>query len=210
MNNENRGWSIPYQITFNSGSDVSVEKFVGHGGHEEAQRAGRELRMMIPAVTINSIFSALLFMSIYKPYNLLLLAGLAFLITSFFIQKRTIDIHVHDTMYVLAGASLLWFAAIGVYALYGVYLLTNKFLFSCWLTWLHVVLTILALTIVICFPLFATQRRYLDLSSVNSYNRFSEAAKIIQPAQIAFLFAQVLLVVNIVAGMVKRVVRSKN
>ena len=82
-----------------------------------------------------------------KPYHLLLLTGLILVFTSVFFYDRnsTVDLHVLDTYFVIAHAHILWLLAIMASAVWIIYLLTKKILYSKALTWSHVIITLLIL-----------------------------------------------------------------
>ena len=137
-------------------------------------------------------------MSIYKPYHLLLLAGLSLLISALIPTDQTLDIHVHDTYFVIAHSSLYWVFAIFTYFLWGVYVLARNTLFSNWLTWFHVVITLLTVAFFICLPFFGNLPGYIDVSSWLSFNKFQ---RVLASIALLFIVAQLMLVMNIVGGL---------
>ena len=147
-----------------------------------------------------------------KPYHLLLLTALAFLLISFFILKdnNAIDIHLHDTYFVIAHTHVFWLLAILCLFVWILYVITNKILFSKALTWVHVIFTILAMIIFVSDFYFANifsnikPRRYYDFSSWVSFRHASEFVKAIGIALILFLSGQIIFVINFIAGIFKR------
>ena len=147
-----------------------------------------------------------------KPYNLLLLTGLIFVLTSFFVlnQNNSVDIHLYDTFFVIAHTHFFWLLASLSLFVWTLYLLTNKILFSKALTWTHVIITILTL-ILFAFTLYIGDslsnlkpRRYYDYSSWNSFDIYDKYTKAIGITLSILIFGQVIFIINFIAGLFKR------
>ncbi|HYE54987.1 MAG TPA: hypothetical protein VD996_09100 [Chitinophagaceae bacterium] len=82
-----------------------------------------------------------------KPYHLLLFAGIVFVLLSFFAnnQNNTLDLHLHDTYYIIATMHVLWALAFLALLTWTLYTVTSGFLYSKVLTWAHVGLTLVTL-----------------------------------------------------------------
>lgn len=147
-----------------------------------------------------------------KPYQLLLLSSIAFLLASVFVlrQNDPVDIHVHDTYYVMAKRHIFWFLAIISLLVWTLYLLVNKILYSHALTWIHVITTILTIALFTVMLFFggslnsAGSRPYQDYGNWNSWQVYEPYAKTIATVIGILLIGQVLLVINIIAGLFKR------
>ena len=146
-----------------------------------------------------------------NPYHLLLLTGLALLLVSFFISPfRTLDIHVHDTYYVIAQQQIFWLFAFMVWLLWFIYWWTRKALYSTWLSWIHIILTLLTvlfLLFIIYFSgdIFTPQPgSYVDLESGSSFAEYNRNLRLIGYFTIALLLWQLAFVVNLVIGLYKR------
>jgi len=147
-----------------------------------------------------------------NPYHFLLLTGLVLVLSTFFLKEdRSIDIHVHDTYYVIAHGHVFYFLAFLVWVLWFLYLLTRKILFSTSLTWVHVVLTLLAILFLLFLlnvgaDIFNSRPvRYLDYSNWTTFNGFQRSNRWIAYTTGALLLGQITYVVNLVAGTVKRI-----
>lgn len=146
-----------------------------------------------------------------KPYNLLLLTGLVFVLTSFFVlkQSNSVDIHLHDTYFVIAYTHIFWLLAVLALMVWTLYLLTNKILYSKALTWTHIIITILTLLLFALTLFFGdslmnpTPRRYYDYSSWNSIDNYTTFTKAISITIFVLLFGQFIFVINFIAGLFK-------
>ena len=147
-----------------------------------------------------------------KPYHLLLLTGLVSVLTSFFVlnQNNLVDIHLHDTYFVIAHTHIFWFLTVLALFVMTLYLLTNKILYSKTLIWTHVIVTILTLLLVALTLFFGesfmnpTPRRYYDYSNWNSFNNYTEFTKAIGITIFVLLFGQVIFIINLIAGLLKK------
>jgi heme/copper-type cytochrome/quinol oxidase subunit 1 len=146
-------------------------------------------------------------MSIYKPYQLLLLAALSLLISGFLSVKGTIDLHFHDTYFVIDHVQFYLILSIPAFVLWTIYLLTRNILLSQLMTWVHVALTLLAIGAFICLPLFSYPPRYVDVSPWSTFNEFQRTNQIMAGIALIFTLAQLILIANIVGGIVRRLRR---
>jgi len=145
-----------------------------------------------------------------RPYNLFLLAGIIFVVSSLFTinQNKTVDIHLHDTYYIIGRTHILWLLTFLAFFVWALYILTNRFLLSKALTWAHVIITLLTLLLLETFFFgfnFTDHptRRYLDYSNWNSFDVYAQYSKTIVIIVIALVLGQVVFVVNFIGGLFK-------
>ena len=114
-----------------------------------------------------------------KPYTLFLLTALLLFIFSFATLGDKFDFHIKDTYIVTATIYSIWLLAIIFWFAWTVYLLLYKILWKKFLTWFHVVTTLLSLVLLLTSSLWfertATMSRrdsydYQSFSKINQHN----------------------------------------
>ena len=152
-----------------------------------------------------------------KPYNLLLWTGLVLLLTSFLVlkQNNSVDIHLHDTYFIIAPTHVFWLLAFLALFVWTLYLLTSKILYSKAFTWTHVIITILTLLLLVLTLFFGdnfmntTPRRYYDYSSWNSFDNYTTFAKAMGISLFVLLFGQFVFIINLIVGVFRRLLRGR-
>jgi cytochrome bd-type quinol oxidase subunit 2 len=141
-----------------------------------------------------------------KSYDLLVFSGLAILLVSFFVTTQTIDEHIHDTYYIIGYNHILWVSLAFLLVLWVVYKTTAKKLFSHTLSWLHIAMTLFAISIILTLPLWTdkNQRRHMDENNWSSFNKYVYDGEVIFLAILMIFIAQVLLICNLVIGLLKK------
>ena len=141
-----------------------------------------------------------------QPYQLLIPIFLLILVLSFFKNSNeTTDMHFYDTYVVMPVRFILVGFAVFIILLWGVYSLTNKMLLSPVITWVHIVITIIAvITLVGSFfwngllygP--APPRQYADWSRFDEFVRIN---KFLSITVLVLVFSQSLYFINLIAGL---------
>ena len=151
-----------------------------------------------------------------SPYNLLLYAGLVLISTSFFIdQNKTLDIHVHDTYFIIAQAQLYWLFAFIVWVLWFLHLITRKLLYSKFLIWAHLIITLFTVVYLGFLLYFANDlhkipvRPYSNDSVWKAYDAYKRNKRLIEITTIALIFGQITFLCNLVAGLNNRITRHQ-
>ena len=147
-----------------------------------------------------------------RAHSLILLTGLILVFMSFFAvdKQSTVDIHLHDTYFIIAHIHLFRLLSIIAVIIWILCLLINRFLFSKLLVWTHVIITIVTL-LTVAFSLYyidnileAGPRRYYDLSSFTSLNTYNKLSAAVPIAITVLLLGQIIFILNIILGLLKR------
>ncbi|MBS1918354.1 MAG: cbb3-type cytochrome c oxidase subunit I [Bacteroidetes bacterium] len=128
---------------------------------------------------------------------------IADLMTQIFYGNSTLDIHLHDTYYVIAHTHVMLFLAIifGIFsATYYFYPVIFKRYMNAILGYIHFWVTFFCAYLVF-YPLHyeglaGMPRRYIDYSGWNSYNQFSSLNEFVSKTTIALCVAQILFLFN--------------
>jgi len=149
-----------------------------------------------------------------RPYNLFLLTVVLVLISSSFAFEQTIDIHLHDTYFVISMVHFFWTTTILLLIFWALYSLTQRFLFSKILIWIHVVLTIASsiLLVTISFTnyqrLTGMPRRYFDVNNWNSFKWFDNLDKGVLIVILLMALGLITYSINLAVGLFKNSARK--
>jgi hypothetical protein len=130
------------------------------------------------------------------------LAGLLSLFISFIPGRGTLDLHLHDTYFVLSGSILFMVLAGFLFLLWGIY----KFAFttnnSHKLTWIHIILTLsFSLTIIIIYIIAGRlPTRYEQFKNWSAMKTFEKTNDAILITIILLMLSQVFLFLNVMKG----------
>jgi len=143
-----------------------------------------------------------------QPYFLFLLTGFILIIATFFTFDQTIDFRFHDTYLVVAANYFIGVLAILFFLLWGIYKVTDRFLWTKKLTWTHVSLTILVL-ILLAIIVFWHDRIFPPIKrDTVSFQDIIDAQKregiITYTIMILFIVGQIAYFVNLIVGLIKR------
>lgn len=140
------------------------------------------------------------------PYHLLPLAAAVLIVAGLLSGNSSVDIHLHDTFYVLPSASFIWLSVTALLLLWLVYLLTKNVLYSMRLSRIHIFLSLVTSILIVLVPNFLTLvvKEYQDLSYANLFERAESIGyKIRLYSIILFVFilaGQSILLINFVLG----------
>jgi hypothetical protein len=146
------------------------------------------------------------------PFNLFLLTAILLFVFSFVTWGQMIDIHLHDTKFVISTILFIWALGIIVLLAWAIYKLTCKILWKRFLTWFHVLVTLFILIVLLTANFWhdklipPIKRDFISFDTFQEYNQ--REVKIIQPLVILFLAGQLAFVLNIIGGLINNFVRT--
>lgn len=139
-----------------------------------------------------------------RPYHLVLAAGLLTAFLSLFCKAETIDVHIHDTYYILGSNHILLVSSVSLLLMWLLYAGVSRILFSNKLVWLHVVITIVTIAFIIAILLWIG---FYDKLYIVDFSAFGDVPIQYTVLAISFLLliaGQLLFVVNLVGGIISR------
>lgn len=146
-----------------------------------------------------------------RPYNFLLIAAMIVLLLSAVRTSSIIDIHFHDTYFILPGRMGMWIASFILLFLWALYLLTKQILYSNKLTWIHVTGTITCVPAIIWLMdllavtgLAGTPRRYYAVSDDPSYKLFNSPTEAMNFLLGLLLLMQLFFLLNLALGLYRK------
>ncbi|MCZ4222418.1 hypothetical protein [Pedobacter rhodius] len=121
---------------------------------------------------------------IFKPYNFLILVATLFFIASFFVTRKTIEVNLSDSYYIIGFIQFLRMVAVVLFIFSAFYKLLKRYLNLLILSYLHIVIMLIAIGIFI----FIT-------------DPFGKALNWIT---LIFILSQILFLTNICFGILKK------
>jgi hypothetical protein len=140
------------------------------------------------------------------PYHLLLLAAVAIAIVGLLSGNATVDIHLHDTYFVLPSVAFIWFSVAALLLFWILYMFTKNVLYSLRLSRIHIFLSILSAVFIAILPYLLTLivKEYSELYYQNFLDRAAGIGDRIRlysiAALIMILAGQSILLINLVLG----------
>jgi heme/copper-type cytochrome/quinol oxidase subunit 1 len=139
-----------------------------------------------------------------KPYHLLGLFGLLVFLFSFFSNNSgTVDLHIHDTVFIISIPHILKALAMVLLFFWLIYNFTIKILFSKAITWIHIIGTLLFTFYIAALNYNIQNTNVTDRSGWTTFEQISDVNFIVSILILIFLICQLLFIFNIIAGLIK-------
>ena len=139
-----------------------------------------------------------------QAYFLFILIVTILILISIFLRERLIDIHIHDTKFVISLMPVLWIISVTLILGWAIYRLTNKFLLTKYLTWFHVIATLLVFIFFIGVCLWQNTSPTQEVSWKSLEEELQREQKIFLTISIVFILAQTAFIINLVGGFLRR------
>jgi len=140
-----------------------------------------------------------------QPYKLLLLTGILLIVFSFFNFKKTLDIHLHDTFFVIALNLVCWTLAASLFVFSLIYWLANHRLLSTFLTWTHVIFTLILTVFFVAAPYWLPLvEQSFSNDPVLAIRQRWQFDRSVQISVLMLLAGQITLFINLIGGLIKR------
>ncbi|MEX6690666.1 hypothetical protein QTN47_24380 [Danxiaibacter flavus] len=143
-----------------------------------------------------------------QPFDLFLLTTILLFIFPFFTWRNSIDFHLHDTYFVVSAVYPVWLLALGFLLIWTIYKLTNRILWTRYLTWFHIISTLVVLILILSAGLWYESRVPTSRKEIIAYETRQEQQHkqllIFLPIVTTFLLGQAAFVINLIGGLIKR------
>lgn len=141
--------------------------------------------------------------TIAKPYFILLLLAVFTFLVSLIIAEKSVQFTAFDTYYVITQNLILKIFGIKLLLYSSFYRFLSQLLYSKWLTWLHILLTVLLFIFLLWYNEQATKSLALIELSDNSFEYFANINQRLFHIYSAYIAVQVLPIINLLAGLMK-------
>lgn len=142
---------------------------------------------------------------ILQPYNSLLVIGIALLLISFLIPDETINFTFNFNTVIISVSQYLQYSSVFILLFAACYKLFEKICYFKTLIWLHIVLSIILLTIIYWFShQFDNNLALVEISNEGTIKHFESYNRTIHLLILAFTIIQTLPVINLLMGLLKQ------
>ncbi|MCF3110408.1 hypothetical protein LL912_16605 [Niabella sp. CC-SYL272] len=151
------------------------------------------------------------------PFVLLLVAAVLLFIAGLFTSnKEWIDIHLHDTVFVIPQGHILGLAAFFLFLLWLINIATYSILFSNKLTWFHIVTTLGIILFVVWYTFTLTDgqsgslsRRYIP-GPEQPVSEFRDVNAVVMYSIAALTLVQMVFIANLLIGLYRKTTSTES
>jgi cytochrome c oxidase subunit I len=145
-----------------------------------------------------------------KPHHYLLIYAIGLLLFSFTnpSSNKAIDIHLHDTYFVIAFQHIFYALSLFLIFLWVLYHLLNRYFFSKALSSIHIIGTLACVVTFIILHFSSINNmpsRFIDFSQWESFREYNTTAKWYQYGTLSFIILQILFLFNLILGVIKSI-----
>ncbi len=152
---------------------------------------------------------------IHSSHVFLFVTSVMLILIGFFQPDKTVDIHIHDTYFVISNPHYYFGMGLLLLLITVIVFLTKSVAWKSSLMWLHTVATAVIFLFLALIPIIFSAglagepRRYYDLSgSPLLWNRHENLSNCLQLGLLLLLIAQLLFVINICIGLIKKLLKN--
>lgn len=142
-----------------------------------------------------------------KPYNILVPMMIALLVFSLFTMNTVVDIHLHDTFIVLSWSYIFWLFTICLLVIFLLYKATYKILYSRFLSWMHIIATILTIAAFLLSDIWIYDAGHTFFTSPLSNKTVEQwvyLSKVLEATLLAVIATQFIYLINLIIGIIKK------
>ena len=149
-----------------------------------------------------------------RPYHLFLPAAVLTLVTSLFFKGDMLDVHLHDTYFVVSLSFIYWFFIALLLILWALYFLTSSVSYSFMLVRISTFTSILCVAVLLFLlskdlQLSPTPLHHYYFGTWERYTLFDINAYFFLTVVLVFLVAQLCFLINVVIGLI-RTIKSRS
>ena len=140
----------------------------------------------------------------FKPYQLIFLVSFILFAVSFLLGKRTWDLHIQDTYFVIANFNMYLLFAVFLLVIGMIYVIAHTVLYSRTLGTVHIILTIAVLLLLLGTIYLHSQLLTGPIKGRIEIGKLQLQERVIVISILILSLAQILFFINIFAGIIRR------
>src|SRR5574337_666416 len=138
---------------------------------------------------------------IRSPFSLFLLVAVILILLALICSKQTIDIHIHDTYYIITFPFVFFWLSVPFFFFWLIYLISRKILLSNILVWAHFCLTVISLSLLLYFLPYRLTNAWTSFETYKNFHLITSTTLL------AFLLGQTFFLINVIGGSIKALIK---